>query len=92
LLRRLSVDSVWPSGRCGEPGGLLTLRGSQRAYSAATGKVLWSYDTMRDVEGVNGLPGRGGALSGGGGAVVSHGLLYTQRPATPSPFLNSDQK
>jgi polyvinyl alcohol dehydrogenase (cytochrome) len=62
--------------------------GKMRAYSASTGEVLWSYDTMRDVQGVNGLPGRGGALSGGGGAVVSHGLVYTQTGYAFTPYPN----
>jgi polyvinyl alcohol dehydrogenase (cytochrome) len=52
--------------------------GKVRAYSAATGAVLWQYDTVRDFAGVNGLPGRGGALSGGGGPVVAHGMVYAQ--------------
>ncbi|MGH3620765.1 MAG: PQQ-binding-like beta-propeller repeat protein [Sciscionella sp.] len=52
--------------------------GKMRAYSARTGRVLWTYDTIRDYQGVNGLPGRGSQLSGGGGAVVSHGMLYVQ--------------
>jgi polyvinyl alcohol dehydrogenase (cytochrome) len=60
--------------------------GKMRAFSARTGAVLWTYDTMQDVQGVNGLPGRGGALSGGGGAVVSHGLVFTQTGYAFSPY------
>lgn len=63
--------------------------GKLRAYSAKTGRVLWTYDTVRDVTGVNGLPGRGGAISGGGGgAVISHGMVYVHSgyaPAYPNP-------
>ncbi|MCS7479630.1 PQQ-binding-like beta-propeller repeat protein [Umezawaea endophytica] len=63
--------------------------GKLRAYSASTGRVLWTYDTVRDFTGVNGLPGRGGAISGGGGgAVVSGGMVYVQAgywPAYPNP-------
>lgn len=62
--------------------------GKMRAYSASTGDVLWSYDTMQEVRGVNGKIGRGGALSGGGGAVVSHGILYVQSGYAFSPYPN----
>lgn len=60
--------------------------GKQRAFSARTGKVLWTYDTVRDFRGVNGLIGHGSQLAGGGGAVVSHGMLYAQSgyPQFPS--------
>ncbi|TDD94657.1 PQQ-binding-like beta-propeller repeat protein [Actinomadura rubrisoli] len=50
--------------------------GKLRAYSAADGKVLWAYDTIADVQTVNGGVGRGAALAGGGGAVVSNGMVY----------------
>jgi polyvinyl alcohol dehydrogenase (cytochrome) len=52
--------------------------GKMRVFSAATGAVLWQYDTTADVDGVNGLPGRGTAVSGNGGAVVANGMLYVQ--------------
>jgi polyvinyl alcohol dehydrogenase (cytochrome) len=52
--------------------------GKIRAYSADTGKVLWTYDTVRNFRGVNGPIGRGSQISGGGGPVVSHGMLYVQ--------------
>ncbi len=63
--------------------------GKLRAYSAHTGRVLWTFDTVRDFTGVNGKPGRGGAISGGGGgAVVVNGMVYVQAgywPAYPNP-------
>lgn len=40
------------------------------AYDGETGKTLWSYDTTAEVEGVNGLTGRGGGMSGAGPLVV----------------------
>jgi polyvinyl alcohol dehydrogenase (cytochrome) len=55
-----------------------SMDGKMRAYSARTGRVLWTYDTIRDFRGVNGLLGRGSWLSGNGGAVVAHGMLYVQ--------------
>ncbi|MEU4449041.1 PQQ-binding-like beta-propeller repeat protein [Actinosynnema sp. NPDC050801] len=63
--------------------------GKLRAYAARDGRVLWTFDTLRDFTGVNGLPGRGGAISGsGGGAVVSGGMVYVQAgywPTYPNP-------
>ena len=51
--------------------------------------MLWTYDTIRDFTGVNGLPGRGGTISGGGGgAVVADGMVYVQAgyaPEYPNP-------
>lgn len=59
--------------------------GKLRAYSAKTGRVLWTFDTVRDFAGVNGLPGRGSAISGGGGgAVVSNGMVYVQSGYWPA--------
>lgn len=53
--------------------------GKVRAYRADNGKVVWQYDTLRDFDGVNGLPGRGGAVSGnGGGVVVADGTLFVR--------------
>lgn len=31
-------------------------------YDAATGDIVWQYDTLRDFDTVNGLPGKGGAI------------------------------
>lgn len=51
--------------------------GKLRAYAADTGKVLWTHDTIQTVNGVNGRTGRGGSIAGpGGGAVISHGMVY----------------
>lgn len=55
-----------------------SMDGKMRIYSSETGALLWQYDTVRDYAGVNGLPGRGSALSGNGGAVVADGMLYVQ--------------
>jgi len=61
----------------GIPGAVFSgaLDGHLRAYSTATGKILWDYDTMREFQTVNGLPGHGGALDVGG-AVVAGGMLF----------------
>ena len=46
------------------------LDGRFRAYDSQSGKVLWSQDTMEEVETVNGTTGRGGSMSGPGPAVA----------------------
>jgi polyvinyl alcohol dehydrogenase (cytochrome) len=50
--------------------------GRLRGYSAETGQVLWSYDTNRAFETVNGVKARGGAIDGPGPVIVE-GMLYT---------------
>ncbi|WP_406112232.1 PQQ-binding-like beta-propeller repeat protein [Kitasatospora purpeofusca] len=57
--------------------------GKMRVFSATTGAVLWQYDVVRDFTTVNGVPGHGTALSGGGGAVVADGMLYVQAAYYP---------
>ena len=50
------------------------LDGHIRAHSSEDGRVLWDFDTARELETVNGVPGRGGAIDGPG-PVVADGLL-----------------
>jgi outer membrane protein assembly factor BamB len=57
--------------------------GKLRVFSAATGQVLWQYDVIRDLTTVIGVPARGKALSGGGGAVVVDGMPYVQADYYP---------
>jgi polyvinyl alcohol dehydrogenase (cytochrome) len=63
--------------------------GKFRVFSAETGAVLWTFDAVRDFQGVNGVPGRGTAISGNGGAVISNGMVYVQ--AGYYPFYPSDK-
>ncbi len=63
------------------------LDGYVRAYDKDTGEVLWAYDTTIEHEGVNGLTGRGGSVSGagptvaGGHVIVNSGYgLYFHEP------------
>lgn len=49
--------------------------GFVRAYDAATGKVLWQFDTVQDFAGVNGMAARGGAISGGAAPIVEGGQV-----------------
>jgi polyvinyl alcohol dehydrogenase (cytochrome) len=63
--------------------------GKMYVFSSATGELLWQFDAVRDFQGVNGIPGRGIAISGNGGAVVSRGMLYVQ--AGYYPYYPSDK-
>jgi polyvinyl alcohol dehydrogenase (cytochrome) len=49
--------------------------GSLRAYSTATGAVLWEFDSNRDFRSVNGVPAKGGSMIGPG-PVVAGGMVY----------------
>ena len=59
------------------PGAVLSASndGVLRLYSAANGTVLWEYDTNREFETVNGVPGRGASMLGPGPAVAD-GTIY----------------
>ncbi len=59
------------------PGVVLAggMSGHLRAFDADSGKVIWSYDTAREFETVNGANGRGGALDASGPVVVD-GWVY----------------
>jgi polyvinyl alcohol dehydrogenase (cytochrome) len=63
--------------------------GKMRIYSSRNGTLLWQYDALRDFQGVNGLPGRGSAISGNGGAVIVDGMMYVQ--AGYYPFYPTDK-
>lgn len=49
--------------------------GGVRAYDAATGRVIWSFDTNRQFDTVNGVVAKGGSMDGPG-PVVAGGMLY----------------
>lgn len=49
--------------------------GHMRAYSTATGQVIWDEDTAREYETVNGQKARGGSLDHTG-PVLAGGMLY----------------
>ena len=58
--------------------------GKLRSYDATTGRVLWTYDTVRRFTGVNGIEGMGSAMAGtGSGAVIAHGMVYVQSGYAP---------
>ena len=51
------------------------MSGVMRAFDTRNGKVLWTFDTVRDYHTVNGAPGHGGALDQAG-VVVVNGWVY----------------
>lgn len=51
--------------------------GVLRIYDAATGRVVWSYDTTREVKTVSGAVAFGGAIGGGAAPIISGGMLFT---------------
>ena len=61
------------------PGILLvgSMDGLMRAYDPKTGEVIWKYDTKRNYDTVNKIPGNGGSLNGAGVTVVDGWLYFT---------------
>jgi polyvinyl alcohol dehydrogenase (cytochrome) len=53
-----------------------SMDGTMRAYSSVDGKVLWSFNTLRDFETVNGVPAKGGSIDSAGPAIAD-GMLVT---------------
>lgn len=49
--------------------------GHIRAYAMTDGKVVWDYDTAREVPAVNGVLARGGPM-GRSGQTIAGGMLY----------------
>jgi polyvinyl alcohol dehydrogenase (cytochrome) len=74
------AQSIWQQekkrGRRRRPSAFAgSMDGGVRAYSAADGKIVWTFDTNKDFETVNGVPAKGGAMDGPG-PVVSGGMVY----------------
>lgn len=59
------------------PGAVFSsgLDGGLRAYATSDGKILWTFDTNRDFDTVNGVKAKGGSMDGPG-AVVAGGMLF----------------
>ena len=49
--------------------------GGMRAYSTKDGSILWTFDTNRDFQTVNGVPAKGASILGPG-PVVAGGMLF----------------
>ena len=60
------------------PGAVLAghMDGRLRAYDSSTGRVIWEYDTTREVVTVDGTKASGGSFGGGAGPVVQDGMLF----------------
>jgi len=54
-----------------------TLDGYMKAYATKGGKELWSYDTKRDYEAVNGVKAFGGAIDSDGPIIIGDLLFIT---------------
>jgi polyvinyl alcohol dehydrogenase (cytochrome) len=52
-----------------------SMDGHLRAYSTATGEIIWDADTVKEYETVNGSAARGGSLDGPG-PVIAGGMVY----------------
>ena len=49
--------------------------GHMRAYSTVNGAIIWDFDSIREYETVNGVPGRGGSIDGPG-PVIGGGMVF----------------
>ncbi len=63
--------------------------GKVRVFSAEDGRVLWTFDAVRDFAGVDGVTGHGTGVSGTGGAVIADGMVYVE--AGYYPFYPTDK-
>ncbi|HET9270056.1 MAG TPA: PQQ-binding-like beta-propeller repeat protein, partial [Vicinamibacterales bacterium] len=59
------------------PGIVLSgsMDGGLRAYAADDGTIVWSFDTNKEFETVNGVKAKGGAMDGPG-AAVGNGMIF----------------
>ncbi len=53
-----------------------SIDGHMRIFDTRTGEILWSFDTRREFETINGVPARGGSLGGGSAPIAHDGVLY----------------
>ncbi len=51
------------------------LDGFLRAYDGESGRIIWEYNTVRDIKTVNDIAGRGGSMSGSGSIVADGHLI-----------------
>jgi polyvinyl alcohol dehydrogenase (cytochrome) len=49
--------------------------GHLRAFLSKTGEIVWDFNTARDYETVNGVPGKGGSLDSAG-PVIANGMVF----------------
>ncbi|SPE40652.1 Polyvinylalcohol dehydrogenase (fragment) [Candidatus Sulfopaludibacter sp. SbA3] len=53
-----------------------SIDGHFRAFQARTGEIVWDFDSVRDYQTVNGVPGKGGSLDSAG-PVIAGGMVFT---------------
>ncbi len=52
------------------------MNGHFRAYSTATGEILWDFDTARPFDTVNKVPAHGASIDAAG-PTIANGMVYT---------------
>ena len=74
---RSSCSPAQTAAVSGFPGVILSgsLSGVMQAFDSETGERLWSYDTVREYESINGARAYGGAIDGPG-PVIADGWIY----------------
>jgi polyvinyl alcohol dehydrogenase (cytochrome) len=74
---KVGCSPAQPAAATAIPGVVFSgsVDGHMRAYAAEDGRILWDFDTARDFDTVNGIPGHGGSIDGPG-AVVVNGMVY----------------
>jgi len=74
---RNGCNTAQPAAVSAIPGVIFSgsIDGHLRAYDAATGEVVWDYDTVREYGTVNGVPAHGGAMNGPGVSVAG-GMVF----------------
>jgi polyvinyl alcohol dehydrogenase (cytochrome) len=53
-----------------------SIDGHFRAFDTKTGAIVWDFNTAREFETVNGVPGKGGSLDSAG-PVIANGMVFT---------------
>jgi len=56
-------------------GGRVFIGSQEQFYSTKDGSIVWTFDTNRSFETVNGIPANGGSINGPGPAVAS-GMVF----------------
>jgi polyvinyl alcohol dehydrogenase (cytochrome) len=54
-----------------------TMDGQLYAYDAATGKIIWAYNSVREFTALNGVSAKGGSMSNSG-PTIAGGMVYVQ--------------
>jgi polyvinyl alcohol dehydrogenase (cytochrome) len=90
---KAACSPAQPAAVTAIPGAVFSgsVDGHLRAFSAEDGRVLWDFDTAREYQTANGIPGKGGSLDGAG-PVVAGGMLfvnsgYARNGGTPGNVL-----